>query len=437
MLKLEKEKAKAQEITISQLEDTVAELESVVSQPEMNITIKGNQSGKYRGERMGEIVNEMRDKSRDGEDSYEGKVDSNQTICDDLNSNDIGFEREIQSLDGHQSTLLAEIEILKKENNAQKEEIQCFQQQTSGFLNEIKSLRKENNGYESVITSQKGQLKRLREKTMKAEEDYMNALKQIEELKTLNRSTFTEDEDYTVLNKQLEDTQEYLLSTESKYKKMLQLTTCIKAENSTLLEVKREAEFTITQLKSLNASVQEKLHMEELKILELQQQHEHDEDKLSVLIDEMTQMKLLEQGMVTHEKEMEKKVHDLHEENKTHKKRIEELESEIESGSNLRNHLKETISELEIQILDLQNQIQKLPDKVNKLEKDEMDYEKHYKDDATEKDSLQEVIMKQEERIEHILACENTELEMSLRNETIVKERKKDILTSSKTKFGL
>ena len=85
----------------------------------------------------------------------------------------------------------------------------------------------------------------------------------------------------------------------------------------------------------------------------------------------------------------------------------------------------------------MQNQIQKLPDKVNKLEKDEMDYEKHYKDDATEKDSLQEVIMKQEERIEHILACENTELEMSLRNETIVKERKKDILTSSKTKFGL
>ena len=82
-------------------------------------------------------------------------------------------------------------------------------------------MRKENNGYESVITSQKGQLKRLREKTMKAEEDYMNALKQIEELKTLNRSTFTEDEDYTVLNKQLEDTQEYLLSTESKYKKML------------------------------------------------------------------------------------------------------------------------------------------------------------------------------------------------------------------------
>ena len=116
------------------------------------------------------------------------------------------------------------------------------------------------------------------------------------------------------------------------------------------MEAKREAEFTITQLKSLNASVQEKLHMEELKILELQQEQEHDEDKLSVLIDETTQMKLLEQGMVTHEKEMEKKVHDLHEENKTHKKRIEELESEIESGSNLRNHLKETISELEIQI---------------------------------------------------------------------------------------
>ena len=173
MLKLEKEKAKAQEITISQLENTVEKLESVVSPLEMNITIKGNQSGKYRVERMGEIVNEMRDKSRDGEDSYEGKVDSNQTICDDLNSNDIGFEREIQSLDGHQSTLLAEIEILKKENNAQKEEIQCFQQQTSGFLNEIKSLRKENNGYEFVITSQKGQLKRLREKTIKAEEDYV------------------------------------------------------------------------------------------------------------------------------------------------------------------------------------------------------------------------------------------------------------------------
>ena len=79
--------------------------------------------------------------------------------------------------------------------------------------------------------------------------------------------------------------------------------------------------------------------MEELKILELQQQHEHDEDKLSVLIDEMTQMKLLEQGMVTHEKEMENIVQDLLEENKTHKKHIEELESEIESSSDLRNHL--------------------------------------------------------------------------------------------------
>ena len=170
----------------------MAYLESVVSQLEMNITIKGNQSGKYRVERMGEIENEMRDKSR-----------------------------EIQSLDGHQSILLKEIEILKMGNNAQKEEIQCFQQQIFGFLNEIKSLRKENNGYESVITSQKGQLKRLREKTIKAEEDYMNALKQIEEQKTLNRSTFREDEDYTALNKQLEDTQEYLLSIESKYKKML------------------------------------------------------------------------------------------------------------------------------------------------------------------------------------------------------------------------
>ena len=51
----------------------------------------------------------------------------------------------------------------------------------------------------------------------------MNALKQIEEQKTLNRSTFREDEDYTALNKQLQDTQEYLLSIESKYKKMLQL----------------------------------------------------------------------------------------------------------------------------------------------------------------------------------------------------------------------
>ena len=120
-------------------------------------------------------------------------------------------------------------------------------------MNEIKSLRKENNGYESVITSHKGQLKRLRAKTIKAEEDYMNALKQIEKLKTFNTSTFREDEDYATLKKQLEDTQEYLLSTESKYKQMLQLTACMKAENSTLLEAKREAEFTITQLKSLNA----------------------------------------------------------------------------------------------------------------------------------------------------------------------------------------
>ena len=120
------------------------------------------------------------------------------------------------------------------------------------------------------------------------------------------------------------------------------------------MEAKRETKFTITPLNSLNASVDEKPHMEELKILELQQ-HEHDEDKLSVLIDEMTskfriQMKLLEQGMVTHEKEMEKKVHDLHEENKTHKNHIEELENEIELVSDLRKHLKETISELEIQI---------------------------------------------------------------------------------------
>ena len=59
-------------------------------------------------------------------------------------------------------------------------------------------------------------------------------------------------------------------------------------------------------------------------------------------------MKLLEQGMVTHEKEMEKKVHDLHEENKTHKNHIEELENEIESSSYLRNHLKKTISKLDI-----------------------------------------------------------------------------------------
>ena len=121
------------------------------------------------------------------------------------------------------------------------------------------------------------------------------------------------------------------------------------------MEAKREAKFTITPLKSLNAIVQEKLRMRELKILELQQQHEHDEDKLSVLIDEMTSkfrihMKLLEQGMVIHKKEMEKKVHDLHEENKTHKNHIEELENEIESVSDLRKHLKETISELEIQI---------------------------------------------------------------------------------------
>ena len=78
------------------------------------------------------------------------------------------------------------------------------------------------------------------------------------------------------------------------------------------MEAKRETKFTITPLNSLNASVEEKPHMEELKILELQQQHEHDEDKLSMLIDEMTSkfrihMKLLEQGMVTHEKEMERK----------------------------------------------------------------------------------------------------------------------------------
>lgn len=80
----------------------------------------------------------------------------------------------------------------------------------------------------------------------KEEQDYMNALKQIEELKTLNRSTFREDEDYTTLNKQLQDTQEYLLFIESKYKKMLQLRTCIKTENSTLLEAKKEAKITIT-----------------------------------------------------------------------------------------------------------------------------------------------------------------------------------------------
>ena len=119
--------------------------------------------------------------------------------------------------------------------------------------------------------------------------------------------------------------------------------TCIKTKNSTPLEAKREAKFSITPLKSLNVSVQEKLHMKELKILELQQQHEHDEDKLSMLIDEMTSkfrihMKLLEQGMVIHKKKMEKKVHDLHEGNKTHKNHIDELENEIESSLDLRNH---------------------------------------------------------------------------------------------------
>ena len=116
------------------------------------------------------------------------------------------------------------------------------------------------------------------------------------------------------------------------------------------MEPKREAEFSITPLKSLNAIVQEKLCMRELKILELQQQHEHDEDKLSMLIDEMTSkfsihMKLLEQGMVFHEKK-----NDLHKENKTHKNHIEELKNEIESSSDLRNYLKKTISELDIRI---------------------------------------------------------------------------------------
>ena len=51
-------------------------------------------------------------------------------------------------------------------------------------------------------------------------------------------------------------------------------------------------------------------------------------------------MKLMEQGTVIHKKEMEKKVHDLHEENKTHKNYIKELENEIESSLDLRNHLK-------------------------------------------------------------------------------------------------
>ena len=74
----------------------------------------------------------------------------------------------------------------------------------------------------------------------KEEEDYMNALKQIEELKTLNRSTFREDEDYTTLNKQLQDTQEYLLFIESKHKKMLQLRTCIKKKIQLFWKLKRK-----------------------------------------------------------------------------------------------------------------------------------------------------------------------------------------------------
>ena len=104
------------------------------------------------------------------------------------------------------------------------------------------------------------------------------------------------------------------------------------------MEAKREAKLTITPVKSLNASVKGKLQMKELNILELQQQHKHDEDELSMLIDEMNSkfrvhMKLLEQGMVFHEKK-----NDLHKENKTHKNHIEELENEIESSLDLRNH---------------------------------------------------------------------------------------------------
>ena len=67
-----------------------------------------------------------------------------------------------------------------------------------------------------VLQINKIEILKTENNAQKEEQDYMKALKQIEELKTLNRSTFMEDEDYTPLNKQLQDTQEYLLFIESK-----------------------------------------------------------------------------------------------------------------------------------------------------------------------------------------------------------------------------
>ena len=141
-----------------------------------------------------------------------------------------------------------------------------------------------------------------------ANKEYMNVSKQLQELKASSKVSLRDDENFTALKKQLEATQKNLSSTESNYKEMLQLRTCIDTEKSTILEAKKEADAIKAKLESSNASLQEELRMEKLRSLELQEQHDRDEDKLSVLIDEMTQLKLSEQEMVAHAKEMEKEM---------------------------------------------------------------------------------------------------------------------------------
>jgi chromosome segregation ATPase len=353
-----------QAITVRQLENTIAELTSVVSQLEIKLATKYSENGKEQAKSVGETANGMTDNLRDCDSSNEMHMVSNEV---DTNSTDRGFERETQDLDKQNAGFLKEIEMLKEsfqhqildfqneiqllkiENDGQKEEIQTFQQQTVHLLNEIKSLKRESDGHKSVIASQKGQLKRLREKSTKVEEEYMAMLKQLEELKVSSDASSRDNENFTALKKQLETTQEHLLSTEIKYREMLQLTTCIDTEKSALLEVKKEAEATIAALQSVNASLQEDLRMEKLKSSGLQDQHDRDEDKLSVLIDEMTQLKLSEQEMVAQAKEMENKIRILQEENKTYRTRIEELETEIESDPASKTHLRGTMSELGIQ----------------------------------------------------------------------------------------
>eukprot|EP00250_Pteridium_aquilinum_P017832 c23793_g2_i1 orf=1007-3028(+) len=152
---------------LKQANDKLKISESTIMQLELKIKDESSLCTEIETEKLRNEVDEMTVKLRDCEESYENKLATSRTLIDDLNSS---------------------VMMVRTKNTRLERELQSSEERITDLLKEIESLKLEVDGHEkerSLFASQKGQLKGLREKASKAEQEHMGALKRVEELEAL------------------------------------------------------------------------------------------------------------------------------------------------------------------------------------------------------------------------------------------------------------